>query len=395
MKNIFWASLHLVPGIGSETLRKLCNYFGEGKLAWEASVSQLEESKCLNKKTLSELIEFRQSFCLEKLEQQLKKYSVSICIEKDELYPNLLKKIFSPPFIFYYQGSLKPTDLCIGIVGSRIPTLYGEQIAKSIAGDLAREGFTVVSGAAKGIDTKAHIGALKEGYTIAVLGCGLDIAYPAENAQLLANISKRGAVISEYPLGTKPLAGHFPARNRIISGLSKGILVVEATSKSGSLITAEMALSEGRDVFAVPGSIYSLKSQGTHKLIKQGAKLTSSVEDILEEYDLLTVKRHDIKSNSTEHKLKQTTKQRQAEQNNLSQQISLDNSDLEFKLSMMSKEEQAVYNFLSADIKEGKSTDEIIYKLRENVSNIAFILLQMKLKGFITELSPNFYIRAN
>lgn len=356
MKNIYWAALHLVPHIGNKTLHRLGDYFGDGETVWTADEKTLAKSKCLTEKMLSELIEFRRSFSVKQLEQDLMRYKVKICVELDEDYPSSLQEIFDPPFILYYQGNLKADEACIGIVGARACTPYGAQIAQSIATQLAKANFTIVSGAAKGIDTNAHIGALKTGRTIAVLGCGLDIAYPQENKQLLLDIAKTGAVISELPLKTPPIPGNFPARNRIITGLSKGILVVEAAKKSGSLITAELALSEGRDVFAVPGNIYSAKSQGCHKLIQQGAKLVTSAQDIMDEYHSFVVK------------------------------TTTENTPI-----AMTKEEKAIYDYLS--LTEPKCTDEIIYKLRIDVSNIAFILLQMKIKGLIKETSPNFYIR--
>lgn len=378
MKNIYWAALHSISGIGSKTLCQLANHFQDttGERIWHASSDELERSKCLRTNALTEFLKCRQNFSLAQLEHNLLKYKVRICTQLDNIYPSSLKEIFDPPFLLYYQGSLeflqnKP-NYCIAIVGSRIPTAYGMQIAQAMAHQLANANFTIISGAAKGIDTKAHIGALKaRKRTIAVLGCGLDIAYPAENRELLNAISQDGAVISEYPLTTPPVAGHFPARNRIINGLSKGILVVEATKKSGSLITAELALSEGRDVFAIPGNIYSIKSQGCHKLIQQGAKLVMSVQDIIEEY----------------------------QDNIINQQDKMQNNDTietiekkQVKSCSMNKEEQLIYECLSME--EAKSVDEIIYQLRIDVSNIAFILLQMKLKGLIKETSPNFYIRA-
>lgn len=362
MKNLFWAAINTVPGIGSIKLRQLYRYFHDGEAVWTATVDELANSQCLNAKALSELIEFRQKISIDKLKAQLEHYKIKICIENDEDFPKTLKEIFAPPFILYYQGVLPQNELCIGIVGSRTPTVYGKQIAKKMGRDLTKYNFIIVSGATRGIDTNAHLGALQNGKTIAVLGCGLDIVYPLENKQLLETIAQNGAVISEYPLGTLPKPGNFPARNRIITGLSKGILVVEAAKKSGSLITAEFALSEGRDVFAIPGNIYSVKSEGCHSLIKQGAKLVTDVKDIVEEY-MSTVNQRQI-----------TTKTQ---------------DDLGF---FMTAEEQLIYDNLS--FTEPKCIDEIIYKLRINVSNIAFILLQMKLKGLVKEISPNFYIRA-
>lgn len=362
MKNLFWAAINTVPGIGSKKLRQLYRYFHEGEAVWTATVDELVNSKCLNSKALSELIEFRQKISIDKLKEQLAYYKINICIESDEEYPKALKEIFDPPFILYYQGILPQNEFCLGIVGSRTPTVYGKQIARNLSRDLAKYNFIIVSGAAKGIDTNAHLGALQCGKTIAVLGCGLDIAYPPENKQLLETIAQNGAVISEYPLGTLPKPGNFPARNRIITGLSKGILVVEAAKKSGSLITAEFALSEGRDVFAIPGNIYSAKSEGCHSLIKQGAKLVTDVKDIVEEYISMTSQQ-------------QTIMKKQ--------------EDLGF---FMTAEEQLIYDNLS--FTEPKCIDEIIYKLRINVSNISFILLQMKLKGLVKETSPNFYLRV-
>lgn len=365
MKNIFWAAINLVPGIGSRTLRQLYRYFHDGESIWYASIDELKCSKCLKEKALSELIEIRQKISIENLKKELEEKQINICTEIDEIYPKSLKQIYDPPFMLYYKGILPKSDRCIAIVGSRKSTVYGKQIAQDFAKNLAAKGFMVVSGAAKGIDTKAHEGALVNGKTIAVLGCGLDIAYPSENRDLLEKISKHGAVISEYPLGTAPLSGNFPARNRIITGLSKGVLVVEAAKKSGSLITAEFALSEGRDVFAVPGNIYSKTSEGCHYLIQQGAKLVSNVNDIVEEY---MSENKDIV---------------------LSEKLFNDEQNLNL---LLTKEEKLIYDNLS--FTEPKCTDEIIYKLRMNVSNISFILLQMKLKGLVTETSPNFYIRA-
>jgi len=216
---------------------------------------------------------------------------LSICEKKgirvipldDDEYPELLRYIHDPPLVLYVKGII-PKGMCIGIVGSRKATGYGMDTAFRLASDLAEEGCVIVSGMARGIDTAAHTGALHaEGKTIAVLGCGPDKVYPPENRGLMERIIKNGAVISEYPPGTKPETYHFPVRNRIISGTSLGVIVVEASRKSGSLITAQAALEQGREVFAVPGNINHLNSQGTNRLIREGAKLVTSADDILEE----------------------------------------------------------------------------------------------------------------
>ena len=218
---------------------------------------------------------------------------------KDPSYPPLLKTIYDPPYLLYYRGNLPAeSDLCIAMVGSRRATPYGRYVAETIAWDLAKQEVWVVSGLARGIDAWSHLGCLQAGgKTAAILGCGLDIVYPQEHLVLCQRIAENGAVISEYPLGTPPYPQHFPARNRIISGFCRGVIVVEAAEKSGSLITADFALEQGRDVFAVPGPVTSAMSSGTHRLIKQGAKLIDSAADVLEEYSpspVLSVEKTDL-----------------------------------------------------------------------------------------------------
>ncbi len=209
---------------------------------------------------------------------------MALCLA-DSDYPELLKTIVDPPHVLYVQGNLELLhSSCVAMVGSRAATAYGKRAAFTLARDLAEAGVTVVSGLAIGVDSEAHRGALSvHGATIGVLGCGLDVTYPRQNARLYEKIRREGLLLTEYCLGTKPDGFRFPARNRIIAGLSHGVVVVEAAKKSGSLITAEMALDEGREVFAVPGQIDSFKSSGTHWLLQQGAKLVQSAEDVLDE----------------------------------------------------------------------------------------------------------------
>src|SRR5438093_7688032 len=203
----------------------------------------------------------------------------------DVRYPVLLRNIPDPPPVLYIDGEVEPADVqAVAIVGSRHATLYGIRIARTLAEELSRLGFTIVSGMARGIDRVAHEGALAAGgRTLAVLGCGLDVDYPPDPTQLRAQVAKARALLTEFPLGSPPLAAHFPRRNRILSGLSLGVVVVEAAEGSGSLITAKLAADQGREVFAVPGPIDAPTSRGTHGLLKQGAKLTETVDDILEE----------------------------------------------------------------------------------------------------------------
>jgi DNA processing protein len=202
-------------------------------------------------------------------------------------YPKLLATIDDPPYLLFYRGEL-PTDsdLCLAIVGSRKATAYGREVASYLAGGLAKAGAWVVSGLARGIDSNGHRGALDAGgKTIGVLGCGIDVIYPRENRQLFADVAESGCIISEYPLGMQPLAKNFPVRNRIVSGLCSGVIVVEAGLRSGTQITVDYALEQGRDIYAVPGSIFSPASAGTHRLIRDyGVKLITSAQDVLEEY---------------------------------------------------------------------------------------------------------------
>ncbi len=215
----------------------------------------------------------------------LEKSGVKIVRYCDSDYPELLKQIFDPPFLLYIKGRLSEEDkFSIGIVGSRKATPYGMSVTDKVSGELAASGFTIVSGMARGVDSAAHRAAVKkQGRTIAVLGCGINVVYPPENRGLLEKITEAGAVVTEFSPGTKPARENFPVRNRLISGLSLGVLVIEATEKSGSLITANHALDQNREVFAIPGNILSDNTTGTHKLIQRGAKLVHSVDDIISE----------------------------------------------------------------------------------------------------------------
>jgi DNA processing protein len=284
-----WLSLHLVPGMGPVTCSRLVTHFGGPDKVLAADTDALRAVCRLRQETLEALSgEGRENLATLAGDEIYKAAARNIAIISwdDPRYPPLLRNIHDPPVVLYVLGN--PALLCckgIGIVGSRAATHYGRSIAAQMARSLVIRGFTIISGMALGIDTAAHRGALAEaGSTIAVLGCGLDIIYPPGNHALYKAIGSSGAIVSEYPLGTLPDNFRFPARNRIISGLSLGILVVEATNRSGSLITANHALEQGREVFAVPGRIDSVKSAGTHTLLQQGAKLVHGIADIVEEF---------------------------------------------------------------------------------------------------------------
>jgi len=272
---------------GPARIGLLINYFKSPEKAWKAQAKELL-SLGVPQKLLNEFLEHRSEFSDKKYFEILKKQKIEVVTMDSSNYPRALKEIPSPPVVLYIKGKLKLTDEnAIAIVGSRKMTSYGREVTYKFANDLASVGLTIVSGLARGVDTAAHIATLKaKGRTIAVLGCGLDSVYPPENTELAKKIITTGAIVSEYPLGYPALPHNFAARNRIISGLSKAVLVVEGKKKSGTLLTASAAADQGRTVFAIPGQITSPMSEAPFYLLGVGAKMAISPQDILEELDI-------------------------------------------------------------------------------------------------------------
>ncbi len=287
-EKMYWFAFSLVDGLGPKRFALLKNYFGSAQKAWRAPFEDFIRLG-LNKKTTENLLELRKKIDLSSSFLRLRENKIECQILADNNYPENLKKIDSPPFVLFLKGKIRATDSkAVAVVGSRRMSQYGLKVTQKLVNDLVKEKVTIVSGLARGIDTVAHQTALKAGgRTIAVLGSGLEKIYPPENKSLTEEIvrKKQGAVISEFPPEQGPMAANFPARNRIIAGLSLGTLVVEGAARSGSLITARWAAEQGREVFAVPGPIDALGSQAPLFLIKQGAKPVESAEDILEELD--------------------------------------------------------------------------------------------------------------
>ncbi len=275
--------LNLIQGVGPKTVQILLESFGSAGEALRATPAELEQLEHLSPAIRNLLIRKPVGCPLEKELELIEKYGCQIVTLADETYPPLLKEIANPPLVLYVKGELKPEDaLSISFVGSRGAKDYGRQVSRQFSYQLAQRGVTVVSGLARGIDTNAHRGALDAGgRTIAVMGNGLSLIYPASNEKLAEEIAQAGALISEFPMGMKPLGNNFPRRNRIISGLTLGTVVVEASNRSGALITAGHAVEQGREVFAVPGPIYSELSTGTHQLISKGATLIHTVDELL------------------------------------------------------------------------------------------------------------------
>lgn len=287
----YWLGFNLVSGIGPARFQTLLAYFGTLGDAWRASEQQLREVG-LDSRALEKLREARASVDLDVYARKVSESGARVLTLLDEDYPATLREIPAAPPVIFVRGQLEPVDeWAVAIVGTRRLSAYGRQVARELAAGLARTGITIVSGLARGIDAIAHKTALDEGgRSIGVLACGIDRMYPPEHRELARQmVDGRGAVISDYPLGAKPESQHFPARNRLISGLSLGTVVVEAAERSGALITARFANEQDREVFAVPGNINSRTSQGTNTLIQQGAKLIMRVEDILEELNLRMV----------------------------------------------------------------------------------------------------------
>jgi DNA processing protein len=278
-------ALHEMEEIGWITIVKITGFYTDLREVLKAKPHELTRLGIRTKQAQTICENLNEAFVSGKM-SEYEKQGVQILTIYDDEYPNLLWQSAEPPWVLYCKGNLALLqNPLIAIVGTRVPTVYGKNVAQQFGEDLARGGFTIVSGLARGIDSCAHIGALKQqASTIAILGCGVDVVYPPENGALYREIASKGLLISEFPLGTPALPGLFPLRNRIISGLSLGTLVVEAALKSGSIITAHQAVDEGRDVYIIPGPINSPKSQGVFTLMKKGAKVVICAEDIFEEY---------------------------------------------------------------------------------------------------------------
>ncbi|MDP3790226.1 MAG: DNA-processing protein DprA [Candidatus Omnitrophota bacterium] len=365
--------LNMVEGLGFKRLESLLKFYGEpscilnaprGELATVEGVGNViaEKITSLKKKELDREL---------KLMEKRGVYAISVF---DANYPRNLKNSYSPPIVIYVRGEIKPEDAdAVALVGSRMPSHYGVATCERLSSDLTSRGITVVSGMARGIDTAAHTGALRSGRTIAVLGSGLNQVYPPENKKLADEICGKGAVISEFPMNTPPNRFNFPRRNRVISGLSLGVIVIEAGEKSGALITANFALEENREVFAVPGRIDSKVSTGTNNLLKEGAKLVERAEDIIEEIQ------SSLKYYSEGRgKAKEESPLR-------------DEHSPRGEAEGLSGEEKSMKNLLSYD---PIYIDELAQKSNMSVDRVASLLVRLEIKNLIKELpGKNFILK--
>lgn len=363
MRKAYLNALNQFYFIGPRRIEEALDYFGCAEDIWNAPEEQLKKLP-LWEGHAGEFVAGRRQVDINREWSKIEEKGIKVIDREDSGYPGLLKQIYDAPFLLYLEGGLLPGEACVSLVGSRKTTAYGREIAYNLAAGLAARGITVVSGMARGIDTRVHRGALEKGRTVAVLGSGLDVVYPRENRDLKENINQQGAVVSEFPLGTEPLSYNFPRRNRIISGMSLGTVVVEAPVKSGALITADFALEQGREVFAVPGSIRSPYSRGCHKLIKEGARLVEGLEDILDELDIFLEGAKEDGNNPVSKENDTGT----------------DNSP----------EEETV---LLAVPFEAVHMDKIIEKTGFSVSRAGNALLNLELKGLITQLPGKYFMR--
>ncbi len=351
----------MVVGVGKTLFHRLVKTLGSPEQVFRASKNDLMRVDKVGEKVATEIRNFEVDKHIERELRFIEKLGMEVITLQSSDYPSLLKAIFDPPPVLYYQGkSLDQFQVPLAVVGTRQPTNYGKIVTGALCDRLASMGVCIVSGLARGIDTLAHRAALKcGGETIAVMGCGLANMYPPENRNLREKIIQQGAVVSEFPVTMRPERNNFPARNRVISGLSYGTLVIEAGEKSGSLITAQFALEQGREVFAVPGNINSSKSRETNRLIKTGAKLVDSPEEIIEELSTSV------------------------------QQLLVKKSADASKQNELSTLEQQIISLL---INEEKHIDSIITNSRLSAAEVSATLVQLELRGLVRQLEGKQFI---
>jgi DNA processing protein len=366
-------TLSQIPGIGAGRIRSLVSHFGDTQSIINSSVREIAAFDGFSKKLASVIVHFNRSqqFTLamkyaEKQLSRLNKHEGKIISFWDKLYPELLKKIYDPPPYIFYRGTFQESDkYALAIVGTRNPSEYGSSVTEKFCEEISRLGITVVSGLARGIDTIAHTSTLKSaGRTYAVIGSGLDVIYPPENRLLFEKITKNGAVISEYEMGAKPDAVNFPRRNRIISGLSLGTIVIETDIGGGAMITANTALDQNREVFALPGNVNSKKSRGSNLLIKEGrAKLVESIDDVVNE---LTIALKPILKSNVNRESK--------------------------PLPPLNETEKNIINHLS---ESAIQIDALAENSKMPTSDLLVNLLSLEFKGLVKQLPGKMFIKTN
>ncbi|MBE5934338.1 MAG: DNA-protecting protein DprA [Lachnospiraceae bacterium] len=368
----FW--LNNIQGIGWKKTKDLLDYFTSYENIYYGDEVEYNKIQSLNKKNIYDILEGKDPYKIKEKLSIMEKRGYNFVLREEKNYPKRLTYVYDCPHILYYRGKLPDNNVpSIGIIGARECTKYGLYYANMFAEKLASYGFQIISGLARGIDVAAHKGAIQNsGATFAVLGCGIDICYPKENIDTFMKTLENGGIISEYPMYTIPKAGNFPMRNRIISGISDGLLVIEAKKKSGSLITVDMALEQGKDIYALPGGINSALSEGCNNLIKNGAKLVTSVDDILEDFSDYIYRRNSVKNLNDD----QDEIGRICEKNKI----------------FLESHEKIVYASLRL---ESKHIDEIVCETGFSIGEIFSILFKLEEKGLVIQSKNNFYGRLN
>jgi len=359
-KTLDWLRLALIPEIGPVRGRKLLEKFKQPRRILLAPTEEI--APVVGESVAQRIDQQRKEIKLNEQLRLIEEYQVKIITQDDPEYPANLKNIFDPPLVLFLRGQILPEDdFSIAIVGTRMATIYGVSMARKISSQLGQLGFTIISGGARGIDTAAHQSALRiNARTVVVLGCGVDVVYPEENSRLFEEVAHKGALVSEFPMKTPPLRQNFPRRNRIISGLSVGVVVVEAPRRSGALITVSSALEQGREVFCVPGQADSFNMKGSHQLLKEGAKLVEDVDDIIEEIRPL-----------------------------LRDRLPVGKSRLEEELT---PEEVKIYNLLN---EKPISLDEIASRSQISISRVSAVLMKLEIKGLTRELQGKLFYRGH
>ena len=385
--------LNLIPGIGNHTIRRLLATFGSAEKSLAATSAELAQIDGLTPDVRQQLIDGRSRAPLAQELELIEQHQCHIVTINDDTYPPLLKQIDDPPALLYIIGEFPLQDApSIAIVGSRSPTEYGKTTSQQLSYQLAERGITVVSGFARGIDTCVHRGALEAGgCTIAVFGCGLSIIYPETNRALATEIIESGALISEFPMTMPPRGKNFPRRNRVISGLTLGTLVVEASERSGSLITARHAAEQGREVFAIPGQIFSNVSRGTHSLINQGATLINSVDDLL---DALPQDYTKVLGGESPEAIHQPSPSKRPNKTARPQSVAKQltpTSQPKTKIDPnLTPDEQVVLSAMDAD---SVHIDEITRVTQLPIGKVSSLLVMLELKGVVQQLPGKQFVK--
>ena len=377
--------LNLIQGVGLKTVQVLRDVFGTAERALQATADELRKIDTLSPALCDILVRKPVLYPIERELELINEYGCQVLTLYDDAYPQHLKQIDTPPLVLYIKGELTPEDsLSISLVGSRNARDYGRKVSYRLSYQLAQRGLTVVSGLAKGIDTAAHRGALEaDGRTIAVMGNGLSVIYPAMNRDLVKKIEASGALVSEFPIEVKPKPSNFPRRNRIISGLTLGTVVVEASNRSGALITARLAGEQGREVFAVPGEIFSELSTGTHRLINNGAKLINTVDDLLNELP--------------QHALNQIQSPMPTPQ-----ELPIEKADTKRTVTQppvqsapppdLTPDEKTVFDAIEVP---SSHIDTIVRATQLSISQVSSVLLMLELKGVVQQLPGKQFSKSN